>query len=173
MGTWTSLTNQAPFGAGLMLLLTDGTIMVQQGGSQRWWRLRPDKSGSYINGSWSRLANMANNRTFFDTAVLADGRVFVAGSEYTDAGPDTDKAEIYDPLTDTWTSIGTPGWGQIGDAASSLLADGRVLVGNLTDSRTAIYDPATNTGMAAGNMAARSNEESWTLLPDATVLLSR
>ena len=90
MGTWTSLTNQAPFGAGQMLLLTDGTIMVQQGGSQRWWRLTPDKSATYINGSWSRLANMANNRTFFDTAVLADGRVFVAGGEYSDAGPDTD-----------------------------------------------------------------------------------
>jgi Kelch motif len=170
MGTWTSLTNQAPFGAGQMLLLTDGRIMVQQGGSQRWWRLTPDKSGSYIDGSWSRLANMANNRTFFDTAVLADGRVFVAGGEYSDAGPDTDRGEIYDPLTDTWTSIGNPGWGQIGDAASSLLADGRVLVGNLTDSRTAIYDPATNTWTAAGNMAARSNEESWTLLPDGTVL---
>jgi hypothetical protein len=91
-----------------MLLLTDGTIMVQEDGSQHWWLLTPDKSGSYINGAWSQLPDMAS-RTYYASAVLADGRVFIAGGESSDAGPDTDKAEIYDPLTNTWTSIGNPG----------------------------------------------------------------
>src|SRR3954452_1569003 len=56
------------------------------------------------------------------------------------------------------TSIGNPGWGQLGDAAACLLADGRLLIGNLSDGRTALYDPTTNTWTATGSMAARSNE---------------
>src|ERR1700736_5345179 len=62
---------------------------------------------------------MANSRRFYASAVLADGRALVAGGEYSDAGGDTDKAEIYNPVTNTWTSIGNPGWGVIGDAVAS------------------------------------------------------
>jgi hypothetical protein len=174
MGIWTALTNQPTFNASQMIQLTDGTIMVQEedgaDASRHWWKLTPDKFGNYINGTWSKLADMLNSRRFYASAVLADGRVLVAGGEYSDAGGDTDKAEIYNPVTNTWTSIGNPGWGEIGDAAATLLADGRLLAGNLVDSRTALYNPATNTWTAAGNMAARSNEEAWTLLPDGTVL---
>jgi hypothetical protein len=170
MGTWTAMVNQPTFNASTMLLLTDGSVMVQGESSKSWWRLTPDKLGSYQYGTWSALPDMANTREYYASAVLADGRVIVAGGEYSDAGSDTDKAEIYDPQTNAWTSIGNPGWGELGDAVSCLLADGRLLVGNLRDSRTAIYDPATNAWTATGNMSARSNEETWNLLPDGTVL---
>lgn len=82
----------------------------------------------------------------------------------------TTAAEIYNPVSNTWTAIGNPGWGRLGDVAGCLLTDGRLLVGNLTDARTAIYDPVANTWTATGNMAARSNEETWTLLLDGSVL---
>jgi len=157
----------------MMLLMTDGTVMVQQedgnDASRHWWKLTPDKNGSYVKGTWTQLADMANSRRFYASAVLADGRILVAGGEYSDAGGDTDKAEIYDSIKNTWTSIGNPGWGQFGDAAACLLSDNRLLAGNLTDAKTALYDPATNSWKAAGSMAARSNEESWALLPDGTV----
>ena len=170
MGTWTALTNQPTFNASTMLLLTDGTVMCQAEGAASWWRLTPDSNGSYVHGTWSALADMHNSREYYASAVLRDGRVIMAGGEYSDAGGDTDKAEIYDPAANTWTSIGNPGWGQIGDAAACLLADGRLLAGNLTDGRTAIYDPVANTWTATGSMAARSNEETWTLLPDGSVV---
>jgi len=170
MGTWAALTNQPTFNASTVLLLTDGTVMCQAENATSWWRLSPDTNGSYLNGSWSALASMHNSRLYYASAVLADGRVVVAGGEYSDAGNDTDKGEIYDPVANSWTSIGTPGWGQLGDAAACLLADGRLLVGNLSDTRTAIYDPVANTWTATGNMAARSNEETWTLLPDGSVV---
>ena len=169
-GTWADLTNQPTFNASTMLLLTDGTVMCQDEGTVSWWRLTPDSNGSYVHGTWSALANMHNSRLYYASAVLRDGRVVVAGGEDSDAGSDTDKAEIYDPIDNTWTSIGNPGWGQLGDASACLLADGRLLVGNLIDSRTAIYDPAANAWTATGNMAARSNEETWTLLPDGSVV---
>jgi hypothetical protein len=174
MSSWIALAHQPTFNASTMLLLTDGNVIVQQedgnDASRHWWRLTPDVFGDYVNGTWSQIADMNNSRRFYASAVLADGRVFVGGGEYSDAGGDTDKAEIYDPVTNTWTAIGNPGWGELGDAVSCLLADGRLLVGNLVDARTALYNPATNTWTAAGNMAARSNEESWSLLHDGTVL---
>jgi hypothetical protein len=46
--TWSPLTNHATFAANTALLLTDGTVMVQDsgpgngGGTNHWWRLTPD-----------------------------------------------------------------------------------------------------------------------------------
>src|SRR2546427_1792656 len=112
---------------------------------------------------------MPHPRLYYASAVLADGRVFVAGGEYSDAGSETNTAEIYNPLTNTWTVIsGPPAWPRIGDAACCVLTDGKVLLGNLDDKRTAIYDPAAGTWAAGPNKNDRSSEETWTLLPDHT-----
>ena len=48
--SWTKLTNQVPDGGQPynMRLLTDGTVMAQNGGSPNWLRLTPDANGSYI-----------------------------------------------------------------------------------------------------------------------------
>ena len=78
-GTWQPLNNQPQFGASTMLLLTDGTVMAQAGCSTNWWKLVPDATGSYVNGSWIRLADAPNAPLYYASAVLADGRVFVAG----------------------------------------------------------------------------------------------
>ncbi|MER7997841.1 kelch repeat-containing protein [Streptomyces sp. NPDC095613] len=170
MGSWHALTHQPTFAASTMLLLTDGTVMCQAENSVHWWRLTPDSTGSYTNGTWSTLADMHNSRLYYASAVLRDGRVVVAGGEYSDAGGDTDRAEIYDPVANTWTPVGNPGWGYIGDAPACLLADGRLLMGYLHDARTALYDPGTNVWTATGNKASKSSEETWTLLRDGSVL---
>ena len=171
-GIWTPLTNQPLFSAGTMLLLTDGTVMCQDNGAANWWRLTPDSKGDYIGGSWSPLAAGPNAPLYFASAVLKDGRVFVAGGEY-DNGNQVDllAAEIFDPVTNSWTVIGTPnGWVHLGDAPSCVLPDGRVLVGSIDDVRTAIYDPVANAWVAAGNKGDSSSEETFTLLPDGTIL---
>ena len=114
---------------------------------------------------------MAHSRLYYASAVLADGRVFVAGGEYSDAGSDTNTAEIYDPVINTWTVISAPpGWTEIGDAPCAVLPDGRLRLGSIENQKTAIYDPNTNTWTAAGNKDDSSSEETWTLLPDETVL---
>jgi hypothetical protein len=43
-----------------MELLTDGTVMVhsEQDNSQLWYKLTPDNTGSYINGTWKQMASM-------------------------------------------------------------------------------------------------------------------
>ena len=143
MASWGPLNTQPSFSADTMLLLTDGTVMVHELNTPNWHRLTPDSSGSYVNGSWSSLASLPDNSgiptanggptnapLYFASAVLGDGTVFVAGGEYNKgiANSDILTAQIYDPLSDTWTAIATPdGWTGIGDAVSCVLADGRLL----------------------------------------------
>ena len=85
-GTWSPLNNQPTFGVGTMLLLTDGTVMAQNSFSPHWWRLTPDITGSYVNGTWSQLADGPNGPLYYASAVLRDGRVFVAGGEDNSGG---------------------------------------------------------------------------------------
>lgn len=171
-GTWQALTNQPGFQASTMLLLTDGTVMVQAFCSNNWWRFIPDATGNYVNGTWWRLADSPNAPLYYASAVLADGRVFVAGGEYNScARADLYTAQIYDPICNRWTSLPLPaGWTKIGDAPCCVLPDGRVLMGAIESTATAIYDPVSNTWTAAASKASTGEEETWTLLPDETVL---
>ena len=170
-GTWQPLTNQPAFQANTMLLLTDGSVFCNAYQSVQCWKLIPDSGGSYLNGRWVRLADMLTTRLYYASAVLRDGRVFVAGGEYSTSGSDTTDCEVYDPVFNRWTSISPPaGWTAVGDAPCCTLTDGRVLIGNIFDTRTAFFDPATDTFSAGPNKADASAEETWTLLPDGTVL---
>src|SRR4029077_4649291 len=60
---WQLLNNQPPVldyadcGPGNPILLTDGTVMLQDDGCQDWWKLTPDEFGSYVNGTWTQLAS--------------------------------------------------------------------------------------------------------------------
>jgi hypothetical protein len=107
-GTWTPLARTAPGSVGLMLLLPDGTVMAQNSGtSVTWYRLTPDIHGSYVNGTWTTLKAMHDNRLYVSSDVLKDGRVFIAGGEY---GRGKKTAEVYDPLVNAW--LMTPPSGQ-------------------------------------------------------------
>jgi len=170
VGSWTALSNRPAEGIGTMLLLTDGTIMAQGGGGHNWYKLTPDTGGNYAGGTWTSLAAMHQTRLYYASAVMRNGQVFVAGGEYSDAGGDTNTAEVYDPLADAWTVISGPGWSQIGDAPVTSLADGRLLMGNINATPTALYDYTTNTWATGGSKAIRPNEETWALLPDNSVL---
>jgi hypothetical protein len=170
-GFWQGLTNQPTFNASTALLLTDGTVMCQSSGTKKWWKLKPDISGDYVNGSWFALADSPNGPLYYASAVLRDGRVIVAGGEYEETQGQVwlNAAEIYDPISNNWTGISTPpGFNEIGDASSCLLPDGRFMIGAPNSSNIAIYDPTTNAWTSAASKT--SNEETWVLLPDETVL---
>ena len=171
---------------GTALLLTDGTVMMQEChhgfGTRRWWKLTPDRTGSYINGSWSRLADANVARRYFASAVLADGRVVTCGGEYSDAsgtdqGDETNTCEIYDPKADTWTTFAgpsTPGpngtaWAKIGDSPCALLPDGTFLLGQFDGVNVARLDPMTLTWTAMNTRPDISGEESWVLMPDNSI----
>src|ERR1039457_583236 len=79
-GTWTPLNNAPATGVNCAMLLGDGTVLTYDGSSD-CNRLTPDIHGSYINGTWTRLASMNNSRLFFASVLLTNGNVFVAGGE--------------------------------------------------------------------------------------------
>lgn len=158
-----------------MLLLTDGSVFCNAYyTSADCWRLRPDKFGSYVNGSWNKLAPMDGARLFYASAVLADGRVFVSGGEYFNGvKSETTDTQVYDPMLNRWTSVAPPtGWDRVGDAPCCVLNDGRVIIGSNDTRKTAIFDPTTNTFTAGPDkLDTTSEEETWTLLKDGTVLV--
>jgi hypothetical protein len=174
-GTWMPLINGAPSSIGTMFLLSDGTVMAQEGGSQNWDQLKPDSSGNYMNGTWSALAPMSMERLYYGSNVLPDGRVFILGGEYSGPGLPknfTNTGEIYNPASNSWTSITPFPQSMYGDDPSEVLPDGRVLVGYLAGPQTYIYDPATNTFTQTGTKLRGdpSDEEAWVKLPDNSIL---
>ena len=149
-GTWQ--TNLSPATNGLCnpLLLTDGTVLVYECGTSTWFKLTPDNTGSYVNGTWSPATGAGSvaalpsgyQPQYFASAVLPDGRVIIEGGEY-NSGVEAlvSLGAIYDPIANSWTSVSPPtgtGWirtgtiqsgnGGIGDAAGIVLPNGTFML---------------------------------------------
>ena len=175
--SWQSLNNQPSFGAGAMLLLTDGSVIVhsEQANSQNWYKLTPDRSGSYVNGTWSPIATMPAGYAplYFGSAVLPDGRVIVEGGEYNNLKAVwTNQGAIYDPVANSWTSVPPPaGWKYIGDAAGVVLNNGTYMQTSCCAKRAALLDPLSLTWTPTGaNKFDVYDEEGLTLLPGGNLL---
>jgi hypothetical protein len=175
-GTWTPLINAFPgFSPDTALLLTDGTVMMHDICTRNWYRLTPNANGSYASGKWSTMARLPAGYAplYFASKVLPDGRVIINGGEYngsTCTNNWTNKGALYDPVSDTWTAVSPPtGWAQIGDAQSTVLADGHYMLANPFTTDVAIADisgtTVTWTALSGTGKADANDEEGWTLLP--------
>jgi hypothetical protein len=170
------LARQSPGGAGIGFLLTDGTVMFQGNSESSWYKLTPDNTGSYVNGTWKKLANLPAGYVpdAFASAVLADGRVVITGGEYLNgAFALTNLGAVYDPKANTWTNLLPPtGWKYIGDSPSVVLPNGNYLVGNKLLKSMAMLNPKTLTWtlMTGTGKSDFNAEEGWTLMPDGSVL---
>ncbi|MBV8800497.1 MAG: hypothetical protein JOY77_10085 [Alphaproteobacteria bacterium] len=175
--TVVSLAHAAPDGAVTQLLLTDGRVIVQGFGENDWWTLTPDNKGSYVNGTWKQVASTPSGYVplYVSSAVLADGRMVIAGGEYLNGNfAFTNKSAIYDPAKDKWADITPPKkvLPFIGDSPSTVLPDGRFLVGEKFKEVMAVLDPKTLTWSKLGSAGKHdfNAEEGYTLLPDGSVL---
>lgn len=176
--TITKLKNQPPDGVVYSFQLTDGTVLVQGYNCSDFWKLTPDNSGSYVNGTWSQVASLPPGYAPDATAsaVLADGRLLLEGGEYSDCGGTfslTNQGAIYDPVANTWTTVAPPkGWKYIGDSPATVLANGEFLIGNKLTTKMAILDPKTMTWKVAKSKGKSdfNAEEGWTLLANGSVL---
>jgi hypothetical protein len=206
-GTWQRLTNQPRIpdiidpatnidygsgGASAPLLLTDGSVLVQDAGvggeDAKIFKLTPNIKGSYVNGTWSQLASKPYIGSVSAQAVLKDGRVIIEGGEYTGYGYDftlTNQGAIYDPVANAWTSVAPPSFfvdlyppralfapNPIGDAASVVLPDGTFMLADKTSHQAALLnlDTLNWTETGTSTKADLNDEEGWTLLPSGDVL---
>jgi hypothetical protein len=202
-GTWITFdipnTSSGTFAADLMILLTDGSLLIHNGfvisvdTASQWLRLTPDQHGKYETGTWSAEIDMKTARQWFASGVLKDGRVFAIGGEHSNdplSPEDSPLGEIFDPQTNLWTPLSKPATFDFvrGDCNGTVLEDGRVLLGGPATAgapptwpkRTAIWDPRANTwveaGLKFGAVATTTKkdpfeEETFALLPNGEVLV--
>jgi hypothetical protein len=164
-----------------------------------WMRLTPDVNGNYDREQRSKVPfPMINQRQYFASGITTEGKVYVVGGETSDDKVNPDDSplgEIFDPLETNpkhaWSPIKKPSeFNYIqGDVPCSGLKNGHVLFGSIAPPpalpRTADWDPSKKDlaqdkkdparkygwkEVGAGTKDAIPDEETWTLLPDGSVL---
>jgi hypothetical protein len=187
---WVPLKNKPPFSPGTMLLTSNGTVLVHSepasGGTPNWYQLTPNSKGSYVDGTWSKIAPMPGgyDPLYFSSAILPDGLMIVEGGEYLGGTPTwSNKGAIYNPVTNVWHKVAPPpGWNNIGDAQADVLANGTYLQsqacqnctsadGTLTSDDAIFNTTGFNWQVISGQGKNDPNdEEGWNLLPNGQLL---
>ncbi len=127
-------------------------------------------------GAWSSAGNLSLARYAHTATLLANGTVLVTGGcTASGCGTGTGVSELYDPVSNSWSTTGslnTPRYEQ----TAVRLKNGRVLVvggiASAVTSSTEVYDPATGAWTAAASMNAARYQHTTTLLADGNVLVT-
>jgi hypothetical protein len=177
---WQPLNHPPSAPIGAIALLTDGTVLLheeQDGSPQKWYKLTPDKTGSYINGTIKPIASTVSTYGpfYFGSVVLPDGRYIIEGGEYNlGSAAWTNLGAIYDPVKNKWTPVNPPaGWANIGDAQAILLANGTYTQADCCEGvNQAYFNPKTLkwTNLTNTGKTDRFDEEGWGLLPNGDIL---
>ncbi|HET7487539.1 MAG TPA: SBBP repeat-containing protein [Acidimicrobiales bacterium] len=177
-GTWTAIAGPSTTGAlvgSTLTALQNGKALLAGGqsviGASTAAAYLFDPAGNGGSGSWSQAGTggvMTSVRAYHSATLLNSGKVLIAGGCTT--GIDCEEldipsshglasAELYNPVTNTFTATGTMAAPHFGHGAA-LLNTGLVLVaggggGQSTASLTsaAKYDPVAGTWANAGTMA--------------------
>lgn len=168
-------------------LLLNGTVLVAGGLAGSEESLASAEIYDPATGTWTATGEMADARAVHSAIRLPDGRVLVAGGTPSNSSARyLASAELYDPVTGTWTATQDMALERINHTAT-LLADGRVLVAGGAESKDGqivapfrynrltsaeLYDPVTGTWTATGHMTRARDAHSATLLPDGRVLVA-
>ena len=181
-GHWTATTDMLQARAYPMVVtLNDGSVLAA-GGAIDGLPLASAERYMPDFGGWMQAGTMHSPRTQGTITLLADGRVLVAGGG--NAGKPsfaaTAGAELYDPVTNTWTVAASMSMPRTLHTAT-LLHDGEVLVaggataytggqGTVTSSAE-IYDPKADAWHAAASMSVARYVHSATRLGNGHVLV--
>ncbi len=192
-GSWETFSNLPSFNPGNMVLLTDGSVLMadhgsDQTGTSNWWILKPDDKGNYSTGTWTQTGSMQSGYAPDNKGggLIADGRVVVVGGDRNGANVwvGTNQGSIYDPVSKTWSVLNPPndGKGQfssIADAPSLVLGNGQFMFGpsgngdhgSANQKQIAILDSSNLTWNFGGTGRIGANPETgFALLPNGKVL---
>ena len=163
-------------------LLKNGKVLVVGGLEEaNWWDfgytpLDTVELYDSDTGMWSFTGNLNFAVESHTATLLQNGKVLIvggSGENFSFTG-----AELYDPDTEKWSSVGIGG-GNIERYAhtATLLHDGRVLiVGGVRNSirpePARLYDPDTGAWSSTGDLNETRFNHTATLLPDGKVLVA-
>ena len=157
-------------------LLPDGKVLVV--GGQVSYAVETSMAELFdpATGLWTPTGSLHIPRRGHTATLLSNGKVLVAGGTNSgwSSGLSLTYAELYDPATGTWTTVGNMAVARY-QAASVLLPDGRVLImggtyGDLLYSSAEIFDPALDTWTTTGSMQVACQALVAFVLNDGTVL---
>lgn len=154
-------------------LLQNGQVLVAGGETASAELYNPSTAAFAATGS------MTVSRSGHTATLLPDGRVLIAGGVLDfgaggtvpiPLGPGDASAELYDPVSGTFTSTGSMSEGRSGHTAT-LLVDGTVLVSG-TDNTAELFSPGTGTFTVVGELSTSRCGATATLRNDRTVLVA-
>lgn len=136
--------------------------------------------------SWTASGTLGETLISPTATLLQSGKVLLTGGNNvpSSAGPSGAGANVYDPLTGTWSPTGLMGTEQYGlsEQTATLLANGEVLVAGgetffipptgADQAKSELYDPSTNTWSPTGSMSVPRFQHTATLLPSGQVLVA-
>jgi hypothetical protein len=122
---------------------------------------------AWLDPTWTTTGSMVVARQRHTATVLASGNVLVVAGDGTG-----NKAELFDPVSETWSATASTGGSYTG-ATASLLADGRVLVVGFSSSAR-LYDPIAGTWTLTTNQPSfpGRTQHTATVLADGRVLIA-
>ncbi|HET7624537.1 MAG TPA: kelch repeat-containing protein [Verrucomicrobiae bacterium] len=184
-GTWTltgtMTTNRQEHTA---TVLTNGMVLVAGGEVSVGFNLQPTATAELYNpntGAWTATGSMTTNRFEHSATLLNSGKVLVEGGTATSSSilETATSAELYDPVSGTWTETGSMFFGADEHIPAVLLPDGEVLVagggiGVSGYNPAQIYNPDTGEWSVAGSILGSSalGGNTLTLLGNGQVLLA-
>lgn len=130
-------------------------------------------------GMWTITGSLNQARQYHTATLLANGQVLVVGG-YVPGFFDVylTSAELYDPITGTWTMTGTLNESR-GEHTATLLNNGQVLVvGGYAGpsglrASTELYDPNSGLWTMTGSLSGPARRQhTTTLLPNGNVLVA-
>jgi hypothetical protein len=195
-GTFTSLPSPSSLRSGhTATVLASGQVLFTGGRDSTGATLATAEMYDPLTNSFATVGSMGERRAQHTATLLPNGKVLVAGggvvsipgAGYTNIiafpqevpGVVSQTAELFDPRTAVFTSIGTMNSARSSHTAT-LLQDGTVLLcgglkgwsnGYFSDNTAEIYDPATGSFKSAGTMNTGKFWHTATLLPNGTVAL--
>ena len=129
------------------------------------------------SGSWTATSSLSAARTQHTATLLPNDRVLVAGGSDS-SGNALASAELYDPASGSWTATGNLNTARYGFTATLLPNDKVLVAGGVVNSgppfftaSAELYDPATGSWTATGDLNTGRTQHTATLLLNGKVLL--
>ena len=164
-------------------VLTDGRVLIA-GGLSGNTALSSALLIEVVSGAVRTTGSLQQARGRHTATLLKDGRVLIAGGVAVSGTTVTplDAAEVYDPASGAFTTVGSMASARMFHAAAAL-PDGRVLIcggagaavpGGVTPIQVTaeIFDPATGRFAATANMNVTRSGHTATLLDTGQVLVT-
>jgi N-acetylneuraminic acid mutarotase len=177
--SWTTTGSMStPRSGHTATFLPNGKVLVA-GGSNGVSYLNSAEVYNLKTGTWATTRSMSTARIYHTATLLPNGKVLVAGGSNFGANGISylSSAELYDPTSSTWSTVGFMSTDRIRHTAT-LLSNGKVLVtggfNNSTSylSSTELYNPQTRAWRSTGSMKIARDFHTATLLSNGKVLVA-